>query len=70
MKFAHTPHGERIMAAATAPEEAICPDCGGALLLRRRRCMNGDVTYYWRHRRNRNIDCPARRRPAKANSRK
>jgi hypothetical protein len=64
MKFAESADGKRIEASPQAPEEAICPDCGGKLTLRSRRTMNnGKVTYFWRHRGNKNRYCTARRRP-------
>ncbi len=64
MKFAQTPDGKRIEATPSAPKTAVCPYCGGELTLRSRRTMNnGEVTYYWRHRSNRNRSCSARKRP-------
>jgi len=64
MKIAKTETGEHLEACAEAPKEAICPRCGGVLELRCRRTMNSDqLTYYWRHRNNRNTDCRARQHP-------
>lgn len=65
MKVAQIPTGEQIIAEAAAPLKAICPHCGGVVILRSRRPMNnGKVTYYWRHSSNSNRDCVARNRPA------
>jgi hypothetical protein len=64
MKVACTTNGEQIIANPTAPRQAFCPVCGGTLTLRSRRTMNnGQKTYYWRHRSNRNTQCSARNRP-------
>jgi len=64
MKVAQTRDGKQIVAAPTAPDKAVCPACGGTLILRSRRTMgNGNKTYYWRHRSNRNRNCSARNRP-------
>ncbi|MFZ0545909.1 MAG: hypothetical protein WAM60_10755 [Candidatus Promineifilaceae bacterium] len=64
MKFAVTETGKKIEASATAPKFAICHCCGGELTLRSRKTMkNGERTYYWRHRSNRNRNCSARNRP-------
>ncbi|MCA9875836.1 MAG: hypothetical protein H6659_18805 [Ardenticatenaceae bacterium] len=64
MKTAKTTEGKEIVAAPDAPEEALCPYCGGIVVLRRRRTMNkGEVAYYYRHRSNHNTQCSARRRP-------
>jgi DNA-directed RNA polymerase subunit RPC12/RpoP len=64
MKTAHTSEGQAIEASATAPKEAVCPYCGGRLLLRGRKLMGDDQrVYYWRHQGNRNRDCNARKHP-------
>lgn len=64
MKIANTPNGQPIEASPAAPREAICPYCGGKLILRSRRTMNnGKATYFWRHHSNMNSNCAARRRP-------
>jgi hypothetical protein len=64
MKTAKTPTGQIIEASPDAPKVAICPYCGGKLTLRSRRPMNnGKVTYFWRHRGNKNVNCTARKRP-------
>jgi DNA-directed RNA polymerase subunit RPC12/RpoP len=64
MKIAQTFEGQPIEASVTAPKEAVCPCCGGRLLLRARKLMgDGQRVYYWRHQGNRNRDCSARKRP-------
>lgn len=65
MKTAVSVAGKPLVAAGTAPKTAICPNCGGTVILRRRRLMGGSVTYYWRHRDNRRMDCYERHRPVK-----
>ena len=64
MKIAQTQDGQTIEATATAPKQAICPRCGGRLVLRGRRIMgNDEKTYFWRHQRNQNRHCSARSHP-------
>ncbi len=64
MKVAQTIDGKQIVAAASAPTEAVCPMCGGKLTLRSRSTMNnGKRSYFWRHRSNHNRHCSARKRP-------
>jgi len=64
MKVACTTNGEQVIANPTAPLQAVCPVCGGTLNLRSRQTMNnGQKTYYWRHRGNRDTHCSARNRP-------
>lgn len=63
MKIARTTEGKEILAAADAPEQAVCPFCGGVLVLRGRRTMNnGETVYYWRHLNNNNRQCSGRKR--------
>ena len=65
MKKARKSDGKLIQASAVAPNEAICPHCGGYVTLRQRRRMNeGGVAYFWRHLNNRNRHCSHRVRPA------
>jgi hypothetical protein len=64
MKTAQTVDGKTIIASKTAPKEAVCPYCGGILVLRSRRTMNGEkASYYWRHQNNKNPNCSGRARP-------
>lgn len=61
MRTARDHTGCPLEAAPGAPEQAICPHCGGEVLLRRRRNHPpGDVVYFWRHRDHDNAGCPAR----------
>ena len=63
MKIARTTEGKEIIATAGAPERAVCPYCGGVLVLRGRRTMNkGEYAYYWRHLNNNNRHCSGRKR--------
>ncbi|MCI0581136.1 MAG: hypothetical protein L0332_15505 [Chloroflexi bacterium] len=63
MNLAQAPDGRPLPADASAPPQARCPHCGGPVTLRHRRCMGGQVVYFWRHRGNRNRDCSARTGP-------
>jgi hypothetical protein len=64
MKFAQLADGQPVEAAPDAPSKAKCPQCGGVVVLRHRRLMNGrDVSYFWRHLDNKNRRCPARLSP-------
>ena len=50
MKTAVSSNGAQLVAASGAPASAICPKCGGLVILRARRLMaNSGNTYYWRH---------------------
>jgi hypothetical protein len=61
MKIAESATGERVNASSRAPHEAICPCCGGTVILRKRKKMGEDgETYYWRHVDSKNPHCPAR----------
>ncbi|MCB9009712.1 MAG: hypothetical protein H6656_20495 [Ardenticatenaceae bacterium] len=63
MKVANLPDGTAVEATESAPQEAICPHCGGVLLLRQRRTMKKSVVaFYWRHSSNQNLNCTARKR--------
>jgi hypothetical protein len=63
MKIALTPDGDQIEAAPDAPAQAICPHCGGTVLLRGRRLMGTSAkSYYWRHAPGTDPNCPARSR--------
>ncbi len=56
-------HDKLIVAGPEAPEVAICPDCGAEVVKRKRTCMDGSVTYFYRHKRGEQKDCPRRYRP-------
>jgi hypothetical protein len=62
MRDAVDKSGSPVRAGADAPCEALCPRCGGPMVLRirRRSSRPGDVTYFWRHKDNINLDCQAR----------
>ncbi|MBK7896871.1 MAG: hypothetical protein WAS33_23995 [Candidatus Promineifilaceae bacterium] len=63
MKIAQLPDGTAVAASENAPLEAICPHCGGVLLLRQRRTMTKSVVaFFWRHADNQNLHCQARQR--------
>ena len=62
MDYAIGEDGSPIRAKAGAPERALCPECGGPMILRHRQRSShpGDVTYFWRHQDNTNLHCHAR----------
>ncbi len=63
MKVAKTDDGDQVEASESAPKEAICPYCGGIVILRGRRLMGQDKkSYFWRHQDNKNMNCPGRSR--------
>ena len=57
--------GQLVLAGSDAPEEAVCPACGGAVRKRKRRTMEGETTYFYRHERNAGKECPLRYHPCK-----
>ncbi|MFC1466391.1 MAG: hypothetical protein ACFLMY_16235 [Candidatus Brachytrichaceae bacterium NZ_4S206] len=62
MKIALDRNGIPIEAAAGAPAQALCPHCGGVVILRQRTRSHlpGDVSYFWRHLDHDNTGCTAR----------
>jgi hypothetical protein len=63
VKLAKIKDDKLIEASESAPQEAICPYCGGEVTLRSRRTMNGgEKSYYWRHLNNQNRNCSGRTR--------
>jgi hypothetical protein len=55
-----------ITAGPNAPTTATCPDCGGAVTLRKRHRMDGKTTWFYRHVTTSTAtddDCPRRYRP-------
>jgi hypothetical protein len=62
MDWAVDDTGSPVRATAGAQGRALCPLCGGPMILRRRQRSDrpGDVTYFWRHQDNTNLDCQAR----------
>ena len=55
--------GRLVTAEADSPERGRCPECGTEVHKRRRTCMDGSVTYFYRHKRGEGKDCPRRYRP-------
>lgn len=50
MKTAVSSNGKIVTASHSAPARAICPTCGGVVLLRARKLMaNAGNSYYWHH---------------------
>lgn len=50
MKTAVSSNGAIVAASQVAPQRAICPKCGGIVILRGRKLMaNSGYSYYWRH---------------------
>jgi hypothetical protein len=61
MKVAQHPKNQQpITASNTAPDKAVCPHCGGVVVLRRRKCMGGECVYFWRHQDNQHWACNGR----------
>ena len=44
-------NGRLVVAGPGSPEKAMCPSCGGAVSRRKRRKMDGEVVYFYRHNR-------------------
>ncbi len=60
MKTAYYENGRPIEANAMAPMTASCPHCGGSVTLRCRKGVGGDPpTYFWRHSRLIDRQCPS-----------
>lgn len=57
--------GQPVPADPDAPEKAVCPACGGAVRKRKRRTMDGQVTYFYRHERKAGKKCPLRYHPCR-----
>lgn len=60
MKTAVNRLGEPVKADGAVEDRAVCPYCGGVVVLRRRRVMGGEPVAYWRHQDNRDTTCPGR----------
>ena len=62
MRTALDDTGSPLEANVGLPDRAICPRCGGAVILRQRRRSrpHHGVTYFWRHQDHENAGCPAR----------
>jgi hypothetical protein len=55
--------GQLVSAGPDSAEEAECPSCGGRVKKRKRRRMDGQVTYFYRHVEGEGEDCQLRYRP-------
>ena len=51
---------EVVVAGPDTPDVAECPACGGEIHKRKRRRMDGSVSFYYRHKRGVGKDCPKR----------
>ena len=56
-------NGQLVVAGPGSPEKAMCPSCGGAVSRRKRRKMDGEVVYFYRHKRGVMGECPRRAYP-------
>jgi hypothetical protein len=54
-----------IQAAPDSPEHAVCPACGGAVKRRKRRTMDGQTTYFYRHENGVGETCTLRYHPCR-----
>ncbi len=52
-----------VLAGPDSPDEAVCPSCGGVVKKRKRRNMDRQVTYFYRHKIGVGEDCPLRYHP-------
>jgi hypothetical protein len=43
--------GKLMVAGPDSPEVAVCPCCGGVVTKRKRRRLDGQTTYFYRHKR-------------------
>ena len=50
-------NGQMIQAGPDSPKKAQCPDCGDAVTKRRRRRMDGSVSWFYRHNRGEGDGC-------------
>ncbi len=58
--------GQLVQASPDSPEKAQCPACGGTVSKRKRRLMDGSVTYFYRHHAGEGSNCPLRYTPISA----
>ena len=56
-------NGRMVVAGPVSPEKALCPSCSGVVTKRKRRRMNGQVTYFYGHKRGAGIKYPQRSYP-------
>ena len=55
--------GWRVMAGVDSPDAAQCRSCGGQVVKRKRRRMDGAITYFYRHKDSVGASCRLRYRP-------
>ncbi len=60
-----TNDGNPVTAGPDAPQTAICPECNGIVILRKRKRMDGETTYFYRHKQGQGENCPRRYRPVR-----
>jgi len=58
--------GQLMRAGPDSLEKALCPACGGTVSKRKRRKMDGSVTYFYRHDVGVGDGCPLRYTPISA----
>ena len=56
-------NGRLVVAGPLSPQDATCPECRGAVTRRKRRGMDGQITYFYRHKRGVGHSCPRRAYP-------
>jgi len=54
---------QTVPAGPDSPQVATCPACGGVVEKRKRRKMDGQATYFYRHKADVGLKCPLRCRP-------
>jgi hypothetical protein len=52
--------GQLVQAGPDSPEKGRCPACGSTVTKRKRRRMDGSLSYFYRHARGEGMDCPLR----------
>ena len=63
MKYAALDKQRLITAGPDSPDRAQCPECGAPVTKRKRRRMDGSVSYFYRHVRGKGERCPLRYNP-------
>ena len=56
-------NGRLVVAGPDSPEKASCPSCSGVITKRKRKTMDGRLTYFYRHQRGEGERCPQRSSP-------
>ena len=51
-------NGRLVVAGPRSPQEAVCPSCGEVVKKRKRKRMDGQATYFYRHDRGVGWRCP------------